>query len=397
MSRRWRKRIDAVLDGELPADEVAALRAEIEADPEGRALLAADERISQALASLEPEPPGRDIAAAVTAAVRRPLADLPAEPPRRLGLRLALAAGGLVVGGLIGVLITLTLTEQPAPSRAPDGPAVAVAPDPAPPRCRVRKVHGEVLRQAGDQFVPLSRGEHLVASDVIRTGHLSRAELDIDPDARLVLHHDSRLSLVRLEDRLRTFELIHGRATVDLLDGGKRAVRIQAAGLSAMAEGRRGSFAALVADKGRAAFGAVEGSLKVTHRGDSRRLDAGQQALLTAEAPEPTIGPVPEQVALKLTKPSGALRPGRRVAVAGRSSSHARVWLNDRPLELDADGRFATHLPVERGERLIAYAEDLVGNTRRIEIGPASLSQPQAQSPPQPRRRIDVRNYRVNW
>lgn len=396
MSRHWRKRIDAVLDGELPADEAAALRAEIEADPEGRALLAADERIAQALASLEPEPPGRDIAAAVTAAVRRPLADLPAEPLRRLGLRLAFAAGGLVVGGLIGVLVTLTLTEQPAPSLAPGGPGVAVAPSPAP-TCRVRKVHGEVLRQAGDQFVPLSRGERLVASDVIQTGHLSRAELDIDPDARLVLHHDSRLSLVRLEARLRTFELVHGRASVDLLDGGKRAVRIQAAGLSAVAEGRRGSFAALVTDKGRAAFGAVEGSLEVTHREGSRRLAAGQQALLTAEAPEPIIAPLPEQVALKLTEPSDTLRPGRRVAVAGRSSSHARVWLNDRPLELDADGSFATQLPVERGERLIAYAEDLVGNTRRIEIGPASLSQPRPQTPPEPRRRIDVRNYRVNW
>ncbi len=358
------------------------------------------EEIERGLAELPRPELSRDLAPGVVAALRAEAAGRARPTGRRLLARLAWAGGGLTLGLALGIVLSLALGPQAAPAE----------------RCRVRQVSGEVSRVAGGQRSAVRAGELLQLQDLVAVGRGARAELDLDPDSRVILHAETRVRLVRLDAGLRGLELDRGRASVELLDTGRRAVQVTHPPSGSLVEGRQGAFDALVLEGGRVAFAVRRGQAELRVGERRQTLEAGTQVRLVPDAPPPSAIPVSDRVGLELDEPAGPLVASDGLAVAGLADTHARVWLNDRQVGLDPRGRFREVVAVRPGERLELLAEDVLGNRRSLVMGPALAVAPAPPKPPAPdlptgpaarpqppaealppARRLEIRDYQVQW
>ncbi|HOX43182.1 MAG TPA: FecR domain-containing protein [Myxococcota bacterium] len=362
------------------------------------------EELERQLSELPRPELSRDLAPAILDALRREGVARPVGPGRRLSPRLAWAGGGLLAGLALGVILFFLLG-------APGGDRHL-----GPGSCRVRQVSGEVHRVAAGQRSPVRMGEVLHAQDLVSVGDDSRAELDLDPDARVILHAATAVRLVRLEPAMRSLELELGRVSVELLDGGRRAVQVTHRPSRTLVEGRQGAFDALALEGGRAVVAVRKGQAEVVAGERRLPLQAGLQVRLAPGTEVPTPVPVRDTVEISLREPQGALVASAALPVAGQADTHARVWLNGRPIALDAQGRFAERVRVKPGQHLELVAEDVLGNRRSLSMGPAlamaadvpgpaPVDQPPEPAvrphPPaealQPERRVEIRDYKVQW
>ncbi len=349
-----------------------------------------DDELDRDLAALPVHELDRDLAPGVIAALRaRSSSPRPDRARRPWPRRLAWVAGSLAVALALGVAAALWLSPAEPPTEPHQVAAVTV--------CRVKDVLGDVRVHTEGVASPARTGQQIRVSDVIRTGRDSQVELDIDPDARLIVYQETGLEVERLDELVRTFDLHRGRVGVELLNGGKRAVQIRARDLHALAEGRRGAYVALAPGDGLAAFGVMRGSAVVWIEGKRQSLASGQQIRLAAFRPDPRPEPLPDAVNLELAEPSGKLLTPGKTAVRGTSSSHARVWINYQPVALDEKGAFRTSVLVRTGDKIVARAENLLGHEKKIELGPAVEKRTERAPATRPDGKAEVKSYHVDW
>jgi hypothetical protein len=204
----------------------------------------------------------RDLAPGVLATLRREVVSGRDRPGRW-----SWAFGGLALGVVLGALFSLWRMPWEA-ERARER------------MCRVWSVEGEVVRLSAGMRTQVQPGAWLMVGDGLQLGPSARAELDLDPDARLRLHPGTRLQVLQLESDLRVFQLDAGRLTAELLNGGKRTLRVLHAPSGSWAEGRQGSFEFLEQGGGQVVYAVRHGSAVVSSRGQELVLPAARQIAL---------------------------------------------------------------------------------------------------------------------
>jgi hypothetical protein len=366
------------------------------------------EELERELAALPRPELSRDLAPGILEALKREGAGVarPTGTGRRIFPSLAWAGGGLLAGLALGVVLVLVFLSGTHSGTQ----------EPAQGSCRVRQVSGEVNRVAAGQRLPVRMGELLHVHDLVSVGHDSRAELDLDPDSRVILHAETAVRLARLETAMRSLDLDLGRVSVELLDGGQRMVQVAHRPSSTLVEGSQGAFDALALEGGRAVVAVRKGQVELV-AGDKRvSLRAGLQVRLAPGTGVPTPVPVRDTVEIELREPTGPLVASVDLPVAGQADTHSRVWLNGRQVPVDAQGRFAERIGLKPGERLELVAEDVLGNRRSLSMGPALAMAPVAPEPAPvdqppapaarphppaealpPERRVEIRDYKVQW
>jgi len=385
MKRKWNKVIDAVLDGELTAEQGRRLLEQLGAGDEAEQRLKKMIELAGGLESLPAEKPTVSLGEGVLTTIRR-RQHLGGPGKSKASVRLALVAAGALAGVAMAATVAVPLLRSrrlPVPRHIDQGIP-----------CRARQVIGKVELDRGTQVAMLLPGQKLSVPDVIRTAENARAEIDIDRDARMLLHRQSNLRVSRLERQLRVFTLGGGRVTVEMLDGGRRSVRLLVGRDELSAEGRRGSFALLALADGRTAVAALRHEVVVGCRG-RYELPAGWMLKLSSGCSLRKKLPVPEGVKLEVKEPDGGFRPGR-LKITGSTDSHARLWLNGRLLDTSPDGSFTVKIEVARGDIIEIVAVDVVGNTNTVELGPSRVDGEKKASR-SPARRVRTKSYRVTW
>jgi len=392
MKRRVEKRIDALLDGELEPDERRALEEAIASEKGAAGQLDRDRALLAALSALSPHAPRRDLAASVSGrlAVPRAPMGLPASPAAKA----AWVAGASVVAAAAVVGTIVVLAREPA-SPQPSPPA----PGPAPVVCRVASVEGGVTRTHQDRVVPAAPGDRLQREDSIRTGFDGKAALDVGPGVEAVLGRASRAAIGRLGPDERTLVLDEGLLRVQAGEVAGSTVRIRAGPVSVTTTA--GTLGVLLADAERVAVAAVDGSATLSAASGTVDIEAGQvfevDGVQLSDGPRAPAADVP----LRLSGRKPCVRRGR-LEIAGRTGSHVRLWLDRRRLPVGPEGRFRVELDAASGQRIELLAEDVLGRTRRLQVGPLERCAPGPRiKKPEERKRPgpppEAESYKITW
>ncbi len=235
-------------------------------------------------------------------------------------------------------------------------------------------------------------GDLLRGSDLLIASSDGLLEIDADSDARLVVFRESKIRIDSQSGPVKQFSLKQGRVSVQVLDGGERAVRLVARPAGVVAETRGGEFAMLALVDGRVAVAAFRKDAKI-RAGAEMTLGAGRVVMFPAGGGSAREAEIPEKVQLEVTRPAGPLHPGT-VTVEGRTSSHARLWMGGRPVATNPDGSFSVRLDVKKGDTVEIEAEDVAGNRSTITLGPA---RPAGSARKPALRRVKTRSWRVTW
>ena len=233
MKRKLRKSLDAVLDGVLGKRESDLLLADLHRDPEARAVLALEQRIHQALATLPAQQLARDLKLGVLRAIEASAGpagvDFPRPAPRPAGREplfrplwatpvmwagIALAAGSVIV-----TVATIPLRRSAPRTEAPAGVQTTQAPRPVPALvpCRILRVEGEVQGKTTQGTTALRAGDTLARGDVLWTGEGGEATVEIGSTARLLIHETSEIQIRGLsaeaeKQEARDFWAVHALA-----------------------------------------------------------------------------------------------------------------------------------------------------------------------------------------
>ena len=411
MKRKLRKSLDAVLDGLLGKRESDLLLQDLHRDPQARAVLALEQRIHQALATLPAQQLARDLKLGVLRAIEASAGpagvDFPRPAPRPAGREplfrplwatpvmwagIALAAGSVIV-----TVATIPLRRSAPRTEAPAGVQTTQAPRPVPALvpCRILRVEGEVQGKTTQGTTALRAGDTLARGDVLWTGEGGEATVEIGSTARLLIHETSEIQIRGLSAEAPTLELLTGRVTVQRTTQSPSALRLQAEELALEAGGNAEEWMALRPAPDRVVFGVRQGAIQLTVSGQTLTLQEGFQLKFWKDHPAPQTTPLPEDPELALTPAAKELRAGAKpLRIEGKTDSHARLWLQKKLVAVDGLGRFELSVDARPGDTLTIEAENLLGHRTRRTLGPLlPPRKPSAKTP----QKDDIKKYKIEW
>jgi hypothetical protein len=257
----------------------------------------------------------------------------------------------------------------PAPIYNDVPPPVSGQPDAGPAwQARVAAVHGVVERRApGRDWEPVGEGDVLGLSDGLRTGVESSATLELGAGTRVEVTQETEFTLAQLSATVSGLRLEEGRIAARVERQAESELRIEAAGGDAVAETRDGEFTALSSGHGDLSVAATEGRVRLSARGRSVEVAAGQQSVAAADAPPSEPRAIPPSLFLKVNQP-GKLRK-REVRLAGTTAPGAIVTVNGVPVRVDASGRFEAEVSLREGKnRVVFRAVDPIGREEKQRV-----------------------------
>lgn len=389
MKKKYQKVIDAVLDGELTK---AQGRQVLEHLGAGKAEYQHLEQMLSITARLEslPQLPGQASLADNVMSDIRKQENLGAGANAKPAGRIAWALASAIAGAALAASITVPILR-------PEKPAIK-QPTKQIPACRVRQVLGKVELERKAAVAFLQAGERLLQHDEVRAGENAQIEIDVDPDTRLVLYRESALKIKSQGYQESAFRIFGGRVKAEMLEN-RRRLLFDAYNANVKIAQDTGAFSLLDLGDGRLAVACLEERIEVTTFGQKRALSAGKILKLFDEGKSIAEEPITEKLQLEIDKPVGPLRPGHMVLISGKTDTHARVWIDNKLLETQMDGSFKTKLDIELGDSVEIHAEDVVGNTNTVELGPAkkkTINRKTSSTKPEPKR-VKTKSYRITW
>jgi Glucodextranase, domain B/FecR protein len=285
-----------------------------------------------------------------------------------------LGAGFLLSRGLFdgeGAPAAATPVPPPAPA-VPEPPAVTPPPvaDAAPSSpARVASASGSVERRpAGGDWVPAQEGDRLAPSDGFRTGAESAAVLEIGAGTRVEVTEETGFTVSHLTDTVSGLRLEGGRIAARVEKGTGSELRVEVADGDAVAETDEGEFTALSSGHGDLSVAATEGKVRLSARGKSVEVAAGQQSSAAADEAPSEPRAIPSSLFLKVNRPGDRLRK-REVRLAGATSPGAVVTVNGVPVRVDPSGRFEAEVALREGRnRVLFRAVDPVGREQKQRV-----------------------------
>src|SRR5436305_1382550 len=283
------------------------------------------------------------------------------------------AIGLLVLLGLAGARWVFLHTIYEAPAEAPAPRVAAPAPAPAPAavpvvvsEAVVESLSGRVERNRADGWIDVSVGDRLRADDSLRTSRGAKTALRIGDNSRLTVTEGSQLTIRELTEQVHRFTL-RGNVFVDYKPDGKRVLRIENEENGAVAEAREARFSVLSTGTS-LAIATETGSVDLKSKDQVIHVASGEEAFARA-------GEVPRPRAPRPTDPR--LRPAHAAAagasfcadVEGSAEAGSEVLVDDRPVEMDEQGRFSLRIPRAAGKRFVQVTtRDASGRSKTRQI-----------------------------
>lgn len=279
-------------------------------------------------------------------------------------------------------------TEQAVRPPQPSQPQLAVvdagvvaaatldagAPDPmAASFAELTSVRGAVQVRAGEAgaWVPAAVGLRLGSDDAIRAGRSAEASLRMGDGVEVRLSPRSQFSIKELSTEVSKIRLEEGHVTASVDDNGRRVLKVQAKGSDAEAESRGGTFGIVADGRGQLAVATTTGQVKLTAKGQSVDVAAGNQsAILDGGVPSAPVE-IPKSLYLKVGDLAATRTKETSTLVAGSTTPGALVRVGDQTARSDPKGRFALRVPLKDGKNVLA-----------IEVVDASGRQEQKTLPP---------------
>jgi hypothetical protein len=253
-------------------------------------------------------------------------------------------------------------SQKPPPTPTPRAEATPAQPQ-APAAVLTRSRGNVELQRGGGAWSPAAAGEHIGASDGVRTHPDAEAELSVD-GVRVKLHDRSELRMAAVSPGVLRAR-VHGRVESEVEEG-KGHVYLQVQDGTTVAESKGGHF--LFTAEGEAVVvAATDGVVDVTSAGKTVEVHKGQ---LTRVEGNGLLG----QPAAALKKVLLAVQwPGDKtnrssIPLSGRVAQGSRVYVQGEPVEVAPSGEFHADVRLRDGRQKIAVVTvDPLGRRKEAE------------------------------
>jgi FecR-like protein/glucodextranase-like protein len=233
----------------------------------------------------------------------------------------------------------------------------------APETMVIGSLTGGVEVAGSDGLWRLARpGERLNARERVRTDDEGAVELRAADGSKVTLAAATEARVDELRRELKRLSLGRGELSADVADDPSRVFEVEVDGHGAVARTRGASFTASADGAGAAAVATRRGEVILSARGKEVVIRSGQFARLVPGGAPDGPRPLPESLFLKVQWPATTSnRP--EIVVAGQASPGARVKVAGHYVNVDADGRYRTNVPLSDGtHELHVHATDLAGH-----------------------------------
>lgn len=238
----------------------------------------------------------------------------------------------------------------------------------AEPSVQVTAVRGTVERLRDGKWLSVSADDALAADDVIRTGPDGRVSLDVDGVA-VDVDGDSEVALPVLTRNVSRIRLGQGRVSARVPDDRRGDFGVAVKGSDAVAEtGAAGEFAVQTSGRGEMAIATTKGKVKVTAKGKSVDVTAGQQTTVPVNKAPRAPTAIPKSLLLKVARPRGVQRH-KRLTVSGRTTPGSIIKINGVAVKVDDKGQFSTVVALREGRNQVrVQGRDVAGNEKESRI-----------------------------
>jgi hypothetical protein len=290
------------------------------------------------------------------------------------GLLVAAAASLVLVAGAL--LYPLVFPDPAVQIAAPLPPPDAAPPPPSPPAppprapsqaaFAIRDAQGAVEVRRGGTWVAVRPGDHLLASEAIRTGADGHAVLRTDSGDELDLRQRVELEVATLSETVTALTLTRGRVAAAPAPG---TDRFEIAAGAARTVARGGSRFTVYSDsRGAVAVASEAGEVKVIAHDRTVSLAPRTQTYVPPGGVPGDPVPIPDRVFLAVTWPQGEVTQ-ERTEIHGRTRPGTAVAVNGEPVVVGSDGSFSAEIPVRDGPNRVHVSAETVDGRQRDERG----------------------------
>ncbi len=215
---------------------------------------------------------------------------------------------------------------------------------------------GTVQVRRGDSgtWVDAAPGQVLDADDAVRAGRNAEARVTMGDGVEVRLSPRSELRVRELSEAVARVRLDEGHVTATVDDGKGRVLRVQAKGSDAEAESKGGTFGVVTDGRGQLAVATTTGSVKLSAKGESVDVAAGQASTVVAGSAPSAPAAVPASLFLKIGALAATQTNQTSTTVSGTTTPGSLVRVGDLTTTSDAKGRFAMKVPLRDGKNELA-------------------------------------------
>jgi hypothetical protein len=253
------------------------------------------------------------------------------------------------------------------------GAGAGVVAVPPPQSMVLGAVRGAVQVRRGDDgpWLDATSGQKLSAEDSVRAGRNAEASISMGDGVEVRLSPRSELRVRELSEAVARVRLDEGHVTATVDDGKGRVLRVQAKGSDAEAESRGGTVGVVTDGRGQLAVATTTGAVKLTAKGQSVDVGAGQTSTVVAGSAPTAPTTVPSSLFLKIGALAARQTNQTSTMVAGTTSPGALVRVGDQTTTSDARGRFAMRVPLRDGRNELAVeVQDAAGRREDKRLPP---------------------------
>ncbi len=266
------------------------------------------------------------------------------------------------------------------PQESAGAPVAAAGATEAASAGRVVGVRGAVQVRRGDnEWRDAVVDEPLGPDDSVRAGRGAEATLRMGDGVEVRLAPRSEISVRDLSEAAARIRLEEGHVTANVDGGRRRVLRVQARGSDAEAVSGDGTFGIVTDGRGTLAVATGTGTVRLTGKGASVDVAAGQSA--TAEGGQSPTTPqaTPPGLFLKV----GALATQTNQAtttVQGTTTPGAVVRVGELSATADRRGQFALRVPLKDGRNELAVeVVDALGRAESATLPPVVVDRSKPQ------------------
>lgn len=263
-------------------------------------------------------------------------------------------------------------TPKPAADADAGPPAEADAGPPVPLKATVVSSRGLVEVKGEDgEWRPIEVGEELQSDMAVRTGRNGEANLSVGDGIEVRISPLSEFSVRDLQTDLSRIRLEEGHVAASVDPEKQRALQVEARGTDALAESKGGEFGVVTDGRGQLTVATETGSVKLSSKGKTVEVGAGETSLVTASGDGPSAPmPIPKSLFLKLQDPSRTRINKNYTIIEGASSPGSVVRVQGRIARTDSKGRFKVKVKLKDGSNQVsANVLDAMGRTQETRSG----------------------------
>ncbi|MDP2341377.1 MAG: FecR domain-containing protein [Deltaproteobacteria bacterium] len=233
------------------------------------------------------------------------------------------------------------------------------------------------VRKGNDEKAPwtdVAAGTVLSSDDSVRAGRNAEATITMGDGVEVRLSPRSELRVRELSEAVARVRLDEGHVTATVADGKNRVLRVQTKGGDAEAESRGGTFGVVTDGRGQLAVATSTGTVKLTAKGESVDVAAGQASTVTAGAAPTAPTALASSLFLKIGALAATQTNQTSTTVSGTTAPGALVRVGEQTTTSDARGRFAMRVPLRDGKNDLAVeVQDASGRREDKRLPPVMV------------------------